>query len=62
MLSAFGEVCPDNGNDQAAAKITEEQLLDIILKFIREHPEVRHTAAAPLARIALTAAFPCSHD
>ena len=35
------------------------QLVDIVVRSLRENPEHRHTAAAPLVAMAISKAFPC---
>jgi hypothetical protein len=38
---------------------TAGQAIDIIVNYLRNHPEDRHLAAYSLAKLALMAAFPC---
>jgi hypothetical protein len=52
MLSISGQICPANGVDV-------KQTRDIVIRHLRDHPEIRDKASASLARIALTRAFPC---
>lgn len=39
--------------------VTSKQVEDIVMKFLREHPELRHLSAAGLVINALADAFPC---
>ena len=39
--------------------VTSQQLTDIALKYVKEHPESRHYIAARLIIIAIKIAFPC---
>ena len=39
---------------------TVQQVRDVVLKYLTNHPEQRHTAAAILTILALREAFPCS--
>jgi len=43
------------GPDQAS----ENQVRDVVVNYLRDHPEVRHYSAASIAREALGEAFPC---
>jgi hypothetical protein len=52
MLQTTGETC-------AARLTTREQVVDILIKFLRDHPEARHRSVASQARAALIQAFPC---
>jgi hypothetical protein len=52
MLQAMGETCLDKS-------VTRGQAADIVMRFLRDHPEARHKTAASLARAALRDAFPC---
>jgi hypothetical protein len=47
------EICPPSG-------ITIAQLADIVTKYLRENPEVRHFTAASDATVALARVFPCN--
>jgi hypothetical protein len=38
---------------------TEGQVRDVVLNYLRDHPETRHYSAPSLARQALSQAFPC---
>jgi Rap1a immunity proteins len=39
---------------------TLRQVADVVVNYLREHPEKRHFTAVSLALTALTAAFPCN--
>lgn len=39
--------------------VTNDQLVDVVIKAIREHPDARHFPAAALTSIALETYFPC---
>jgi hypothetical protein len=52
MLAVNGQICKQHS-------VTVAQVKDVIVKFLREHPENRHYSAASLAGVALTDAFPC---
>jgi Ssp1 endopeptidase immunity protein Rap1a len=43
----------------APKNVERGQEVEIVLKYIREHPEKAHIRTAGLATIALTQAFPC---
>ena len=47
------EICAPNG-------VTVRQLADIVTKYLRDNPEVRHFTAASDTTVALARAFPCS--
>ena len=42
------------------AKITYQQRLDILLKYLREHPEVRHMPTSAIYVVSLLEALPCA--
>ena len=46
-------ICAPNG-------VTGRQLVDIVRKFFKENPEIRHDEAAVLVTVALAEAFPCN--
>jgi hypothetical protein len=52
MLQAMRETCADKN-------VSQGQVSDIVVKFLRIHPELRNLGAASLARAALKEAFPC---
>ncbi len=41
------------------AQVTEEQITDVVLKWLDDHPEKRHLPAPYLVMTALKEAFPC---
>jgi hypothetical protein len=43
----------------AEAPVTREQVVDVVMKFLREHPEERHIAAQWIANVALFQGFRC---
>ena len=55
MLSISGQICPANGVDV-------KQTRDIVIRHLRDHPEMRDKAGASLARAALMRAFPCKPE
>lgn len=50
-VNGFQACLPGNG--------TVGQVMDVVVKSLRDHPEDRHLAAAVLVAAALAAAFPC---
>src|ERR1700681_2207721 len=54
MLSVMGYFCADRN-------VKKGQMKDVVLKYVRDHPEKRQIAAASLAFSALTEAFPCKN-
>jgi hypothetical protein len=40
--------------------VTARQISDTLVRFLREHPELRHYSASSLAKAALTENFPCN--
>jgi hypothetical protein len=52
MLQTMGKTCADK-------TVTRGQAADVVIGFLRNHPELRNKTAASLARAALTEAFPC---
>jgi hypothetical protein len=51
-LGATGNACIPPG-------ITEDQTKDLVIKYLRDHPESRHLGAASQIGISLMATFPC---
>ena len=52
----------DRGRDGSACvpdEVTLGQMVDVVVRFLQIHPEVRHHAAIIVVRAALGAAFPC---
>ena len=43
-------------------QVTTEQLTDIVIKFLEEHPEDRHLQGAAIVFAAATDAFPCENQ
>lgn len=41
---------------------TEEQLADVVTKYLRQHPEERHYTAQSDVLVALAEAFPCNRS
>lgn len=35
------------------------QLVDVVIRYLRDHPEIRHASAASMVTVALQRAFPC---
>jgi hypothetical protein len=52
MLGTMNEIC-------SGKNVNARQVVDVVLKFHREHPADRDKSAASLARAALVQAFPC---
>lgn len=40
-------------------KVTRGQTMDIVVRYLQAHPEIRHYASTTLAKAALMEAFPC---
>jgi hypothetical protein len=40
-------------------KVIVNQLVDVVMNYLRAHPEKRHYAAASVVNSAMTEAFPC---
>ena len=54
-LQMDGHICvPDN--------VTVAQAVDVVMKYLRDHPEDRHFLAPSLADLALRQAFPCKEQ
>jgi hypothetical protein len=45
-------ICPDRG-------VNPGQMMDVVVNFLRAHPERRHQAAPGIVAAALVEAFPC---
>jgi hypothetical protein len=43
----------------ARGAITGQQLVDVVVRFLQQHPEIRHYGASNLVAEALSDAFPC---
>jgi len=52
MMEALGYEC-------MGERVTREQVRDVVLKYLREHPEHRHEPAAVSIIMAMEAAFFC---
>jgi hypothetical protein len=39
--------------------VTARQVMDVTMRFLEQHPELRHLPAVPLVAEALAEAFPC---
>ena len=48
----YASSCPENS-------VTNQQAQDVIIKYLRDHPENRHLPAPSLIALALHDAFPC---
>lgn len=44
------------------ADVTEEQIFQVVARFMRDHPESRKRSAANMVGDALAAAFPCNKE
>ena len=53
VLLMHKEICVPSG-------VTVRQLADIVTKYLRDNPEVRHFTAASDTMVALARVFPCS--
>ena len=40
-------------------RVTDRQTTDVVVRYLKEHPEQRHYAAANLVAETLAEAFPC---
>ena len=54
-LSINGVFCEPEG-------VTVQQLMDVVARWLRQHPEKRHYTAASLTLEALDDAFPCRSE
>jgi hypothetical protein len=54
MLSTSGTIC-------AVQHFSASQMGDIVIKYLRDHPERRHYSASDEIEVALKNALPCSH-
>ena len=53
IMSTNDDIClPKNG--------TIQQIVDIVVKYLSDHPQKRHYSASSEAGVALMQAFPCS--
>jgi hypothetical protein len=51
-LEEVNQICPPKG-------VNVRQIIDLIVKYLSDHPEKRHYDAASEAGLALMDAFPC---
>jgi hypothetical protein len=51
MMETLGYTCPSG--------LTKGQVTDVLLKYLKDHPESRHKSAASLALEAYSTAFGC---
>jgi Rap1a immunity proteins len=49
----------NNSGPCVPTDVTGRQLVDVVLKYLREHPETRNQSAALLATLATIEAWPC---
>jgi hypothetical protein len=52
---------PDTHMACMAPNVKSGQLRDVVVKYLRDHPEKRHLGAANLVSLALQGAFPCNN-
>jgi hypothetical protein len=52
IMSTNGDICPPNN-------ATVQQIVDIVARYLTDHPERRHYSASSESGIALMQAFPC---
>jgi hypothetical protein len=53
VMSTNGDIClPDNA--------TVQQIVDIVVKYLSDHPDRRHYSASSESGVALMQAFPCN--
>ncbi|WP_394731281.1 Rap1a/Tai family immunity protein [Altererythrobacter sp. GH1-8] len=53
VFSGAGSICIPVG-------VASSQLLDVVMKYIRENPEKRHLTTVEIVQTSLSQAFPCS--
>jgi hypothetical protein len=63
--SMYSILRPDKSGTNMALVCTTKrillpQLVDVVVRFLESHPEMRHYAAASLVGAALSDAFPCA--
>ena len=54
-----GATFPERQRSCVPDNVSNGQLMDVVVKYLKEHPEERHMLAAILIVEALTKAFPC---
>jgi hypothetical protein len=63
-VDGFGDAISAGGKDHALACLpiaaTGTELRDVLVKFLKDHPEDQHLKAATLATRAFAKAYPCS--
>jgi hypothetical protein len=63
-VDGFSDAISAGGKERALACIpiaaTGTELRDVLVKFLKEHPEDQHLKASTLASRAFTKAYPCS--
>ena len=63
-VDGFGDAITAGGKDHALACIpkasTGTELRDVLVKFLKDHPEDQHFKAGTLATRAFAKAYPCS--
>lgn len=58
--SMEGAAFPDRQRFCTPDNVTNGQMEDIVVKYLKDHPDERHMLAAILVVKAMTKAFPCS--
>jgi Rap1a immunity proteins len=53
LMTALDKTC-------LSGNVTSRQATDIVMKYLRDHPESRHYSASSIAGLALQQAFPCA--
>jgi Rap1a immunity proteins len=59
-IAGVSDVLNSQGTICTPKEVTLHQTVDVILNYVREHPEQRSMAAPVLTRAALGQAFPCN--
>jgi Ssp1 endopeptidase immunity protein Rap1a len=54
-----GSVFPERRRSCVAENVSNGQVRDVVVKYLRDHPEERHLLAAILIVKAMSQAFPC---
>ncbi|MGC2464984.1 MAG: Rap1a/Tai family immunity protein [Candidatus Acidiferrum sp.] len=54
-----GAAFPDRRRSCVAENVSNGQVKDVVVKYLRDHPEERHLLAAILIVKAMSQAFPC---
>ncbi len=57
--SAQGAAFPERRRSCIPENVTNGQVSDVVIKYLRDHPEERHILAAILVVKAMAEAFPC---